>query len=512
MSNQNTEGQPTNPESISDTSGDVGQQPPVEKESQPEDVIVQQAPVLDLPENNLRNVLQEFEYGTDYPAGKTLEQSEFIPFLAHTRVNTVAMLDNNPEADRVDTVEAKRWFDTTEESYSGLPQGGRFESTVERPDAQYRQYLDTEKGKLGFSQPKFAENEGAKLTGEQAVLRVRSLLGMGSIISIPLWHSGFWITIKMPSDSALIEMRRRVMDEKIRLGRYTHGLAYSNTASYTNQWVLDLIMDHMYATTVKDATPNKLRTMIKANDLPILYWGLACGIWPKGFQYVRSMIAGNGVNDKTIVEGRINVSKLMWVDNSAFTDRQKAHMSNRNSGVMTEDSIARYLDDFPLYKGRAIELLDGALTINLKVPDVDAYMQSGRDWITGLAALVEETFTADADDAQRRDRAILDHANATIMRQYSHYIDSIVVQGREQKDAETINAIANTMSEDTEARSKFLNGVGKFIDDTTYAVIAIPEVSGKETGLPRFPRLIPIDVTSVFFTLLMQRIALILNR
>ena len=506
MSNQNTEGQSANPEE---------HQVPVEPVDVVEDAaqeVIQQSPVLELPENNLRNVYQEFETGTDYPAGQGLEKSEFIQVLAHTRANTVAMLDNNPEADRVDTVEAKRWFDTTEESYTGLPQGGRFEATVEREGSHYRQFLETEKGKLGFSQPKFAETEGSKLTGEQAVLRVRSLLGMGSIISIPLWHSGFWITIKTPSDSALIEMRRRVMDEKIRLGRYVHGLAFANTSSYTNQWVLDLIMDHMYATTVKDATPQKLRTMIKANDLPILYWGLACGVWPKGFQYVRSMIAGNGINDKTIIEGRINVSKLMWVDNTAFTDRQKAHMSNRNSGAMTEDSIARYLDEFPLYKGRSIELLEGALTINLKVPDVDAYMQSGRDWITGLSALVEETFTSDADDAVRRDRAILDHANATIMRQYSHYIDSIVVQGREQKDAETINAIANTLSEDTDARSKFLNGVGKFIDDTTYAVIAIPEVSGKETGLPRFPRLIPIDVTSVFFTLLMQRIALILNR
>lgn len=463
----------------------------------------------EVPQEN-KNVHQDYPAFDEYDnLGKIKPGDEIIPVLSHTRKSIVERLDNNPDANRQDTPAARRWNDTFESSFSTVQLHEQFESTIDREGSEFRQALVTEKGPIAFSQPRLADPTVTKVSGEKAQLRVRSLLGLGGLMTIPLWHSGFHITIKTPSDSALIELRRRVMETKIKLGRETHGLIFSNVSSYTTQWLVDFILDHVYDTTLKNST--NLRKKIVAPDLPILFWGLACSIWPKGFHYVRALATEEGIAEKQLVSGKINIGKLMWVDNTAFTKAQKAHMSNRTTASMTDEMIERYKNDFPLYKGRSIDLGD-SLKINLHVPNVEEYIRSGSQWITSLTSIVESIFTDDKDDADRRNIAVAEHANATVMRQYSHWVDNLVVDDSEQTDRETIDSILETMSEDSEVRKKFHNDIGKYIDDVTVAIIAIPEVSGKGTGLNKFPNLIPLDVISVFFTLLMQRVNQILTR
>jgi hypothetical protein len=457
-----------------------------------------------------KNVHQDYQAFDVYDSlDKIKPGDEIIPVLSHTRKTVVERLENNADADRKDTPAARRWNDTAENSFTTVQSHAQFEATLERDGSEFHQALITEKGPIAFAQPKLADPTVAKVSGEKAQLRVRALLGLGGLMTIPLWHSGFHITIKTPSDSALIELRRKIMETKISLGRETHGLIFSNTSAYTTQWLVDFIIDHVYETTLKNTTD--LRKKIVTPDLPILFWGLACAIWPKGFNYVRALFTAEGIAEKQLVSGKINVGKLMWVDNTAFTKAQKAHMSNRTISSVTEEMIERYKSDFPLYKGRSIDIGDN-IKITLHVPSVEDYIRSGNQWITALTNIVEEVFTSDKDDAERRNTAIAEHANATVMRQYGHWVESVVVDESEQTDRGTIDSILETMSESTEVRKKFHVEVGKYIDDVTTAIIAIPEVSGKGTGLNKFPNLIPLDVISVFFTLLMQRAGQILTR
>lgn len=475
------------------------------------ETIVQPANAFPTAEERInKNVSCEYPTSEDFDTIDSLKpEEETVPLISHTRDYVTQYLDGNPEAERRDTPAARRWHSNFEQGFESLALGAQFEKTVTRPEGDFRQYMETEKGKVSFGAPKFADSTVAKVSGEKAQLRVRALLGLGGLVTIPLWHSGFHITIKTPSESSLIELRRRIMEDKIVLGRITHGLVFSNVSSYYAGWMLDFVLDHVYDTTLKNST--ELRKKIKTPDLPVLFWGLACAVWPKGFQYVRSLATAEGVADKKIASGKINVSKLMWVDNSAFTKFQKAHMSQRVSGSMTDESLERYQQDFALTKGRSVEINE-YITINLSTPSSEDYVRSGQLWLTNLMQIVESTFTDERDDIDRRNNAITEHANATIMRQFGHWVENIVVDGGEQTDRETIDSILETMSEDAESRKKFHDAVGKYIDDITVAVIAIPEVSNKGTGLERYPNLIPLDVLSVFFTLLMQRANRILNR
>lgn len=438
------------------------------------------------------------------------DDSESLSVLQVTREQAADIIEKNPKADGSDK-DSVRWGQILSAAFESLPMGKRFEATAAREGADFKQGIDTEKGLIGLSVPRFAEN-GPKLRGEQAALRVRALLGMGSITSIPLVHSGFWITIKTPSDSTLIELRRRLMEEKITLGRDTHGLVFSNVQSYSNGWLLDLVLDHMYSCTLKDTT--NIRQMIKTPDLPILFWGLAASIWPNGFNYVRADMSEEGIANKRFHSGLIDIKKLLWVDNTSLTPKQKAHMSNRVEGSVTTDSVNIYLEEFVLTQGRSVQIgtEDNPILVNLAIPSVDEFIKSGYRWITGLADIIERTFTGPREDYDGRNNAIVEHANATIMRQYAHWIKSITVDGVEQSEQDFLDDAINSFAENKEVRSKLFDEIGKFIDDCTVAVVGIPESNGQALGPKRFPRIIPIDTVSTFFILLMQRAKKILTQ
>jgi len=466
-------------------------------------------PKLD-PQFEATNVTQEYEHVKNTPKDYSVVlDEEHIVLPSLPAAETVLVANESRDISDLRTEKDSLFLSATSDSVSVFAKLDQYQETITRVNSSYKQYLQTEKGKIGFSVPKFADKDTPSVSGTRALLRIRAVIGQGSLITIPLYHSGFHITIQAPKDSALLELRRRIMEDKIRLGRETGGIVFSNTQAYTSGWILDMISELYYDCTLKNAA--EWRKRVKTPDLPILIWGLACSIWPNGFQYSRPILTEDGVKEKQMVTGKIDVSKLLWVDNSAFTDRQKAHMTNRLGSTMSDESIESYLSDFHLYSGRQIEINEN-LKINLKVPTIDEFVESGHRWVSETAAVVEKSLTGDNTDPNFRRLAISNQAKASSIRMYAHWVDSLVVDDSVQTDLDTILEALEIFSSDKEITKKIFDAISKYIDDITYAVIAIPETSGKETGLPRFPRLIPIDVMGVFFTLLTQRIDLLLNR
>jgi hypothetical protein len=389
----------------------------------------------------------------------------------------------------------------------------RFEASVNFDGSNYLQYLEAESGKLGFSAPKIAEAGAGGYTGEKGILRVRSIMGLGGIVSIPLWHSGFWITLTTPTESALIELQRRLQEEKIELGRETFGLVFSNEQSYINSWLLDFCFEHIYEHSVRVDSNQELRSLIKIQDLNILFWGLACLIWPRGFDYVRSLVTKEGIENTQTVSAKINLGKLMWVDNASFEPKHRAHMANRQRGKMTLDQVKDYQATFipSLANGRRVEIKPG-LEVLVASTDVDNYIADGEHWIAGIVQTVDSTFTQAAPNEAERNRMIETHARASRLRNNGAWVKSIIIEGNENTSREDIAEVLNVLSVDEEATRLVDEAINKFKDDSTRALIAIPETSGKEMGLPRFPHLIPIDVVNTFFTLLAQRVDIISRR
>jgi hypothetical protein len=437
------------------------------------------------------------------------QQAVFPDMLPASMVNNL----EHPAAARQDDDDARRWSQIVQSAAGAIPGSEMLQGILDRPDAEFRQYLKTERNRVGYSAPQFADMGGGKLSGERAIQRVRALMGSGGLVTVPLYHSGFHITIKTPSESALIEVRRRMENERIELGRYTFGMVFSNTASYTVNIMMDLILEHVTETTLKNQTD--LRQRIDALDIPVLMWGMACAVWPNGFQYARALTTEQGILHHQVITGLIDVAKLLWVDNKAFTAKQKAHMSNRVVGSMTDEQIQAYKDDFPLRAGRVVQLAPG-ISVEFAPPSVEAYIASGRRWVEKLVQIVEGTITNDREDIEGRNRAIVQHGNATYMRQLGHWVKQIKLGEIDKEevidDTENVELVLETLSESQEIREAYIAGYRNYVNDITTAIIAIPEAASNDLMVPRFPNLIAIDVISTFFILLMQRVNQLINR
>jgi hypothetical protein len=454
---------------------------------------------------------QEFEIFSEIkPKEKFIDSGLALPLLEKTITDTDAVLANLPNLNYVGNPQGKHWYDTIRFAVGSHPANDTLQRSVRRRGSKWRQTIRGEKGMLHQIAPKFAEDPSQKLTGEKGVLRMRALIGRGGLVQVPLWHSGFWITLKTPGDDELLELNRRLEEEKITLGRQTYGFLFSNPSAFTTGWLMNFILDHVYKTSLQSNATEDLRTMISSLDISLLAWGMASAIYPQGFPYVRSVMNDAGGQTKTIRE-KLNVSKLIWTDTTTLTPWQVSHMSQRDGSNMSKEMVARYRDEFTIGKGRQVELSEN-ITFDLHVPSVDEYITSGHMWINGIVKMVDTAFGI-SPDANERNKYIETQGKASIMRQYGHWVKSITIKGHVIEEVALINETLNALSGDDEVRRTFFKKVTEFLEDSTMSLIAIPATEpGDKSNNGRFPHLLALDVVNVFFTLLGQKTSSIQNR
>ncbi len=413
-------------------------------------------------------------------------------------------VDDQPNVEHADNDPGREWVDTLENSAALLPRAEQLRRTVEDPEAEFTQAVQSDAGILYPSSPRFDDSVGKKLAGEAGVLRVRALLGMGNVVQIPLFHSGFWISLKAPMDSDLLALNQRLQMDKIALGRQTYGLLYGNHSVYTVQRILAVALEHLYATSLADS--RDLINKIAAPDIITIVWGMACSIWTSGFPYSRAVV-NDPKDPHRIVREILNISKLFYTNQAKLTKWQRNHMAKRNE-KMTDESIKRYRDEFALSE-RRIELRSD-LAMTLRIPSAGEYLDAGQAWVDSIVHTFGEAFANDPDDDRRNDY-LLDQGKATAMRQYVHWVKEIHPGKHVIEDRDTINTLISDFSKDSAIRAKYFKEIQQFIDDITISLIAVPTITDadeKDTK-PDFPHLLPIDPIVTFFILLGQKALMI---
>jgi hypothetical protein len=462
-------------------------------------------PVPDAP----KNVTQEMEVFVPYDTPITNNDVELaIP--GDTIGNIQEALSKLPNVDIGETTDGVEWARVVDAAPYSVAKNGWFGKTVAREGSNFRQGVKSERGVLGAGVPKIGESADGVLTGNRAVLHVRGVLGLGSVVKIPLWHSGFWITLRAPSDGEMLELNRRLDDEKIRLGRETYGLAFANNSVFFVSALMEFALTNVYATSLKPELMESIRSRISALDIPIIAWGLACVVWPRGFPYARAVMDQVTEQNKVIRE-KLNLGKCHWTDNSALTPWQIAHMAGSNGNVMTAASLDKYKDEFTRGKGRTVKLAED-VDILLRVPNLDQYLNSGHKWVNNIVAMVDRVLGMNPND-NVRDKYIMDQGKATNMRQFAHWVEAVVVKGSTINDIDTVEQVLDSLTAKDSARDEYFKGIRAFIEDSTISIVAIPASEQEDKSpLPRFPLLLPLDALSVFFILLVQRAQVILNR
>lgn len=382
-------------------------------------------------------------------------------------------------------------------------------------DSHWRQGMSHEGDELVAGKPRMTQTTG-KVTGESALLRVRAAAGLGTIINIPLWHTGIWLKVKAPSESTLLELERKIAREKVILGRSTMGVSFSNVSVYTQSYLTDVILSHVYDGSVKDLSTKALKELIKVTDIPQLVWGFACAIWPNGYRLVRPCVQDPS-KCTHLDEAHINLSKLSWVNNRRVSKFQANLMSDRD-GKFTLDQVVNYQNEHHAPQKRLVKLTD-AMSIRLNVPSIAEHERCGFRWVDGVVRMTDEAF-GQSLRGDERNNYILQQSAMTNLRRYSHWITEIVFSDDSSaEDQETIDEALDGLTGERKLSEKIIKDVEDFIQETVISAIGIPRYECPKCGgepeeedCPRhLPEIIQLEVNEVFFTLHYMRVSSILG-
>lgn len=403
------------------------------------------------------------------------------------------------------------WGNAWNEGFQSIPRFGSFVASTKRKGSKWGQMVPTPKGMVGAAKPgEVIMEPGSKLKGPAAIRQIHAAIGLTGILVIPLWHSGFWIALRQPSESTLIDLQQRILQDKVDMGRMTSGLVFSNMSVYMTQHVLDVAMDHLHYHSIDIDQSASVRDYILTQDLQIIAWGLAALIWSKGFKYTRALLDDKGAADKTITE-KINLNRMLFTDSTMLNDWQRSHMSNRGKSTVKLDMVKKYQAEFVYAAGKRIQINDTTF-MTLRVPGLDKFIASGTKWVSSIQDMVTRVFTLELDDVSRN-KYMGEQGQAQIMRQYGHWVESIEVNGFIVEDEESIESSLVALSQHAESRKAYMTKTREFIDETTFSCVCVPAITPQEMDAhKRHPHLVPIDALYTFFTLLDQKVLSIQQR
>lgn len=459
----------------------------------------------------IRNVQYNKPWSSIATANDLNFEGEFItlpsaPSKLTQEILKQTVLDDTP------TPESQEWATVIDTSTQGYVYNDSLSATVSEPNSHWAQGFETPTGFISGN-PAVLKLDGlATLKDDQAVMAVRTRAKLGTYVSAPMWASGFWIRLKSPSEDALIELNQRIADDRVELGRNTYGLLHSNNTSYLTSALMDMVVAHVNDTSIRGLSHSAIPDILSVHDLMGLFARLCQAIWPQGVNYARSCVA-NPDQCKHVLRGKIHFGETHLADFSRFTASQKLHMTKRAKGAMTLEEVKAYQAQFMHETDRRVQLTPQAddLMVTLSVPMVTQHIASGYAWINGIETAYGEILSQSVKD---RNTHLNNHARATIMRMYGHYVKSVTVGEHTITDRATIDRILNDLSENREIRSNFSRQVLDFIDRTTVSLAAIDSVKCPNCGgevrspkeLPQFPDLIPLDIPAIFFTLLALKV------
>lgn len=478
------------------------------------------------------NATQEYEVSSPRSSGTP----DVIDIPGALEEQIRSKLEKAPNMDFLRSGNQRNWGEVLKSSLNQSPMAGMYVERLGEEGSDFRQTLRYNNVEMRGRAPTFKKHAGTReVEGEQALLQMMMHLGVGGLFRAPMWNSGIWVTFKPASDTELLELNRLLYSDKINLGRWSYGLALSNTVVYTVDRIFEFALQHVYNTSVKseELSIQDLRKMILPQDVNSFIWGFLCANYPSGFHY-RTACINDPNKCNHVIEANLNLTKLQWVDNSPLTDWQKQHMASMAPNSKTLESVKRYQEEMKRAHSRRVVLNAGTkheVAFTLRTPTILQWIDQGHRWIGNMVENVNQILGLDADDKERNFQ-IHRLGQATTLRQYVHWIDTIEYgelspsEGAEEpsisliKDLQAIEDTLNAWSAIDSIRDQVIDEVKKYINESTLAVIGVPAYDCPvcqtpqegETSLPRHTEIIPLDVLQVFFALLAQRLDRIASR
>lgn len=347
------------------------------------------------------------------------------------------------------------------------------------------------------------------------VLAIRATFGQGSVVQVPLWNTGLWVSFRAPTLQELADFDQRTRMEKMNLGRSSNGMSFSNIEVYTVETYARFALEHVVSVNYQFETGNhveELMTVIKNRDYQQVIWGMVMAMYPDGYPFRQPCVANTDTCNH-VDELVINFARMGFVDRSKFTEKQALMMASRKT-IRDRKWLEEYQREFTFFEKRIV--INDTLTAVLRVPTLHDQVTAGHLWVEGIAKATNEAFGARLSELERY-RHIMRSGELTNLRQHSHWIanfEHAVDQDSAPRiidDYENKDRILEMLSEMPDVSTKLSEDILKWIGESTVSYVAMPKYKcpscQKEAEDQSHPHLIPIDVSYVFFTLAVLKIS-----
>lgn len=349
-----------------------------------------------------------------------------------------------------------------------------------------------------------------------AVARFTKYINAGEIVRVPLWHSGFWVTLRPPKQKDFIILEQEIANNHIQLGRDTNSLVYSNYSVIVTRIIATFINNHITEASIDIGENEDFFDYISIQDLNILILGILSSIFPKGLDYTKAcrnnLQEEDGIKTcNAIIRATLDTKKLLFVNRQALTKDMLEHMAKRRSRSVSVDAVKEYQNKIASLAPKTIDVLDGKVTIEIENPTINKFVDVGERWVEALISESEALLTSDADISTKNNK--IETLVLTIyLGIYNAYVKHIKTNddGRIYKDQDSIDTMLDRLSEVEDTIKPFINGVSEYISNSAVAVVATPAYECPDckksdkldySSKYGFDNLIPLNMIYLFFAL-----------
>ena len=474
-----------------------------------------------IPPNNVRtatNVTQK------YPTyQKDTRPPEKRPFSLTMVPKRFHGMEENTAAWRIETSDAQqpenqmyidRWIYglNSQLTTSYHADRGFFEKTLDNPNAAWTQGYTSDDGKEVYLRKPSTKRptERRLLIGAGARERASQSIGMGIVTRVPLPHTGYSVTLMPRSEQDYLDLEYLLTLDKARAGRDTVGMIFQNSHIKLVSRVWEFIRESIKSANRQNFDDLDLGDEIRITDLPILQWGMACTMFPNGYPLDLPCSAGPNIC-RHVEHVLLDIDKLLWVNSNGLTTSQRAKLAKTHP--LSKEEVNDYQQNTVSPFTKVVQV-SPTHKIVLKVPTINEYITAGEEWLASMTEAATKIFTGDdnEENVRRYVKRVIDMSG---LREYSHWIERIIYDDIDEVEGETeIADNLKILSGDPELLKNTLQAIQEFIEQSTIALIAIPNFACPKCETDyvtdehsEHPELIPLDMMKHFFMLKDLRLA-----
>lgn len=508
------------------------------KEEKPEEIKAKFSLVNPFNNSNVRTSIQDrYELGiTPIPPGNSREIDEIYSIYTSESVKIEDLVhgfeDEDPETGEKDmrSQAALRLIDNIKTA--GNNHQGNYGEEIINGRAFNSLKLGEES--LDMREVKISSISPAKLKQEDRINRFKAMIGAGTTVSIPLYHSGFRLIVSPPTQSELIQLEVEILKSEVNIGRDTIGFITSNRRGFGIGTMRDFILSKTIASTL-DVDKENIFQYVSILDLDAIILGLMASTYVNKISVSRSCINSIKVNDNgelicdKVVRADLDPYKLLFVNTSSLSGSMIAQIAKRKANSVTLEDLENYKSEMnsiftERYKRKSvlkIEQKDQGTNyeLELRVPSVDEYVNDASIWLDNIIADVDRIVAA---SSEMNKNTIMDRLVASkFIGMFNSNIRSVSVTNEmgdileeEKEDRFIINSFLETITSSGEHTADIIEGITDFVNKSMNSLVATPNyvcpkcntLQSEQTSTNKdFSELIPLNMLDFFFSLLGDR-------